>query len=46
MKVYYIQAIVNDELFVFCTEAKTEILAIEKLKKMHKDAYILNIETN
>lgn len=46
MKIYYIQALVNDELFVFCTEAKTEILAIEKLKKMHKDAYILSIETN
>ena len=46
MKIYYIQEIVNDELFVFCTEAKTEVLAIEKLKKMHKDAYILSIETN
>ena len=46
MKIYYIQAIVNDELFVFCTEAKTSVLAIEKLKKMHKDAYILSIETN
>lgn len=46
MKIYYIQALVNDELFVFCTEAKTEALAIEKLKKMHKEAYILSIETN
>lgn len=46
MKIYYIQALVNDELFIFCTETKTEILAIEKLKKMHKDAYILSIETN
>lgn len=46
MKIYYIQAIENDEMFIFCTEAKTESLAIEKLKKMHKDAYILSIETN
>jgi hypothetical protein len=46
MKIYYIQAVKNDEIFIFCTEAKTESLAIEKLKKMHKDAYILSIETN